>query len=271
MSSFGRVILFVVLVSLSSGCCMTRSCLTSGYGVHGGCGSECGDAGCGGTCSGARGCCLGLGCIGKLFSIADYGCGGCGETYYHDWISDPPCGDPCDCDGHYTGVPLSGDCGGCGSCGDCGGGACGSTCGADCGSCGDCGPSCGAPGTSCDSGCGSLPCGYYTGRLLYRTWTGLGQVLRGVRYGFLPSCGSCNAFSFADRCVSCSTDRYFGGAGMSSSCNSCGTDGMQSEPMMMTASPPSFPHVVESTPPVSVPNGRPPHPVVARRRGHLRP
>jgi hypothetical protein len=38
---------------------------------------------------------------------------GCGPKYCGAWFDNPPCGDPCDCYGGWTG-----GCGGCGGCGD---------------------------------------------------------------------------------------------------------------------------------------------------------
>ena len=45
----------------------------------------------------------------RLFEGAGCYGGGCGETYYGDWCSDPPdCCDPCDRLGNYTGGGVSG-------------------------------------------------------------------------------------------------------------------------------------------------------------------
>ena len=178
------------------------------------CGGNCGTAGCGGIARRPLGC-LGLGCVGKIFSIASYGCStpvygnnGCGEAYYHDWISEPPCADPCDGCGNWTGT----------ACGDCAGTTIvDPTCGAPiepaCGVPVE--PACGVESVieSCDSGCGgcnSCAMGHRNafqvpGRALYSTWTGVGGFLRGVRGGLFPSCRTCNAFSFSQSCVNCNT------------------------------------------------------------------
>lgn len=281
---------FALAALLSSGCCLTRPCGVVGrhYGAAG-----CGAAACG-ECSdspvipcrngcGPRPCLLGLRCIGKIFSIAHYGCtdcgsgiGGCGETYYHDWINDPPCNDPCDGCGHWT--P--------------GGAAC-STCADDPvvgtviePACGVAAPTCGAAG-GCLGTCGGI-CGYggrtafqIPGRLLYKTWLGLGGVVRGVRCGFLPACSHCNAFSLSDTCSSCmvSTTPDCSCAGATSSgCSTCGVastsvvgDGIG----WANNDYPGMPHQVVSnhranshrvvSNQMRVAHGRPPHKVVSDR------
>lgn len=157
----------LLIAVLSSGCacvesCCTDSCDFGGCGCtelcgsqsqpvvdslgqmsmewqnHGGCGGQCGNAGCTGcgllSCSnwGRRehfvdGC--GRPCYGPIASIAMMfrnslmSCG-CGELYVDEWLSDPPlCNDPCG-----TGCSACGECGpyvgpggGCGGCDGCGG------------------------------------------------------------------------------------------------------------------------------------------------------
>lgn len=219
MSPVHRIAIVTAIATLlSGGCCLTRpyggagpSCGLAGYGGSPGCGAaDCTSAGCD-SCGGGPtipcrdgacpvGSCLGLGCIGKLFNIASYGCtscasgGGCGEVYYHDWISDPPCADPCDGAGNWTGVAAGDSCGGCSDIG-CDGHVVVE-------------PGCGiADRGNVDYGgnsAGFKRSGFQmTGRTLYRTWMGVGGVFRGVRRGFAPTCGSCNAFSFSESCASC--------------------------------------------------------------------
>ncbi len=121
----------LVAISVSTGCCLTKSCGIPGTCQDGACGiggTTCRDAGlavsCADGCSAggcAHGCArpgslLGLHCIGKLFQMSCYGLGcgsGCGEVYWHDWISDPPRPDPCDTCGNWTGVVATNSCDGC--------------------------------------------------------------------------------------------------------------------------------------------------------------
>ena len=320
MSPFRKSILAIALLTLlSSGCCLTTHCGVGGcsdLGCAGACGGPgiggellAGDPTCGaaggyvasGVCdaSGSCGSCgptipckggcnsgglLGLGCIGKLFHIGSYGCGGCvgggcGETYYHDWINDPPCGDPCDCSGTtWTGVsagPCGSGCGGCSSGGV--GGYIEPGCGIAEPACGIAEPSCGA---SCGGTCGGGGCAAFNvpGRALYSTWTGFGGFLRGVRRGFLPHCENCNAFSFSHTCGSCAiADPSCGceiatnyGSGSvhphavgSGTCSTC------------TASTPTASHVVASnqhriphevvTRQIKTAHNRPPHKVLTKR------
>ena len=175
-------ILVAIAALLSSGCCLTTTCGVGGCAAtpcgggacdsFGGammtptCGApdctSCGvvEPGCGAPAGvGLLGCaqrsgCLGLGCFGKIFSIAGYGCStpiygnnGCGEAYYHDWINEPPCADPCDGCGNWTGIASGGVCGSCS-----GATAMDPTCGMADPTCGMADPVCGAPA---DPVCGS--------------------------------------------------------------------------------------------------------------------
>ena len=259
MSSLTKLTLAALLATLvGSGCCLTSPCLTTSCGAVGGaCGDccniptqpACGAASCDAPCGPAAcrpGGCLGLGCIGKLFNIASYGCtgcasGGCGGGYYHDWISDPPCADPCDGCGQYTGIASGGVCGSCtgvgvaASCGapeaSCAAPACGvptaePTCGVP--GCTDCvaapmmmaEPTCGLADGGCDGACGGSCVvgsgggggllGRYgnrsgfkvPGRAIYSTLGGVGGFFRELGRGLLPARGSCNAFS-GGACGSC--------------------------------------------------------------------
>lgn len=206
MSPLYQITIVTVLTTLlSSGCCCfttSHGCLTGGYSDVAGHGfAGCGvDSGCGSHCVGHGGC-LGLGCIGKLFSIAHYGCtgcpeaAGCGETYYHDWISDPPSPGTCDCDGNWTGSGTA--------CGACGGG------------CGDVivesgydvhasfAPGCEVPLASTHHSAYGGNGFHVPGRMLYSTWTGVGGLLRCVKHCLLPSCHNCHAFSVSHICSSC--------------------------------------------------------------------
>ena len=325
MTSHIKIGLLTALAALlSSGCCLTTSCGVggvgcgiapgaascgaAGYGAAPGCGvaPDCGGCdSCGGgpviPCrSGQHGGCLGLKCIGKLFNIASYGClsgcgggcgGGCGETYYHDWISDPPCPDPCDGCGNWNGA------------GSCAGGACGSGVGAvGCGvsSCGGgCADGCAVgPAPGCGAAMPAMGCGVsmhgggrtafsLPGRALYSTWMGMGGVLRGIRYGFLPKCRSCNAFSTSDYCGGCAGGMSV--AGPSCGCagvtmDGCSTCGVASTGTVVHSnvvhhggsnqfatgqlashqlSPGRVPHQV--TRQIRTAHGRPPHKVVADR------
>lgn len=215
MSAVHQTALAIFLTTvLSSGCCLTTSCGVAGggcgaagygapgcgiahvesVGCDGACGGSCGSCGPVIPCAGGKsaGGCLGLGCIGKLFSIASYGCtgcassgGGCGETYYHDWISDPPCANSCD------------------GCSSCSGGGVFTEPGYI--ESAHVEPGCGAAGGGCDAaGCSSCRSAFSVpGRAMYSTWTGVGGFLHGFRRGFLPSCNNCNAFSFSHSCGSC--------------------------------------------------------------------
>ena len=313
MSSLTKITIASLLATaLSSGCCLTSSCLTTNCGVAGGScgtagcgapglaepgcglpaggcdscagGAQCGDAGCG------PGACLGLGCIGKLFSISSYGCtgcaSGCGGNYYHDWISDPPCADPCDGCGSYSGISGSG------VCGSCTGGSVAASCGAPEPSCGlavaepTCGiaePTCGV--ASCDRSCGSGGGGLLgahssrggfkiPGRVIYSTLGGVGGIFRELRRGLLPSHGSCNAFT---------SYTGYGDCGSCGSCDSCVTVepgcGVEAAPSCgcvgATHSHPTTTHVVSSparTVSSRVANARVPHDVVTRsmRTAHKR-
>ena len=78
-----------------TGGCASCGCSSCGYGSGCGC-----DSGCG--CN--HGCFLQNWwncCFGWLGSPC--GCQGCGETYWNDWQSHPPCTDPCDCCGGWAG------------------------------------------------------------------------------------------------------------------------------------------------------------------------
>ena len=89
---------------------------------QGGCGTAHGCASCGCDsggcdscdCNSCGNCCNSCGCgFGRravrwcagLFKWPYPGtnCNGCGEWYLCDWISSPPCKDPCDCCGNYMG------------------------------------------------------------------------------------------------------------------------------------------------------------------------
>lgn len=295
---------------MSSGCCLTSTCSSSPYGGSVCGGSGCGDLGCtdagcdscgGGpampcTAGGPCGLGLGLGRFASLFKISNYGCygscggagnAGCGEVYYHDWISDPPCADPCDCDGHYTGVANAG-------CG-CGGGAVEASCGIaapsrgfqaepSCGlamgpTCGlASGPSCGVAGCdSCGGGGGGFSSGgcglgrgglvQVPGRILYRTFTGFGGLLRNFGTGLFPNHGACNAFTASgSSCVACQVQ----GAGGCAACESgeiyLGSNSGNPTPALLSgtsvANNSRVPHQVRKT---TGPVRRTPHPVVAQR------
>ena len=115
----------MVAICVGTGCCLTRPC-----GIPGNCGNEacgfggtaccdaqpavrCDDGGCGNGCG--NGCArlgslLRFRCLGRLLRMScnSLGCGsGCGEVYWHDWISDPPCPDPCDTCGNWTGMAVT--------------------------------------------------------------------------------------------------------------------------------------------------------------------
>lgn len=307
MSWLRRIFVIACLVAIAScsGCCLFSTCPGGGLGCDGvdpGCGLEsyyqggCTDGGCEGCGDGPvipcragaspGGCGLGLGCLGRLLGMTQ-GCNGCGETYYHGWINDPPCCDPCDGCGNYTGDPTGG-CGyggvGCDSCGLGGAVSYDPGCGM---AAGPVDPGCGVaePGCGLASGCDS--CGSYggrtafqvPGRAIYATWTGLGGALREFRRGFLPSCRNCNAFSLASSCSTCvmaepacgcgggGTDVYFGGAGAGNGgCSSCAQSNVVTQPGPALAQhrPGKLPHEVVSRG-MKATHGRPPHPVVANR------
>lgn len=292
-----KITVFAVLLGITSctGCCAFRSCATGGCGLESYYAGGCTDGGCDGCGDGPvipcrpgsqiRGCGLGLGCIGKLLGMAQSGCHGCGETYYHDWINDPPCCDPCDGNGNYTGGP-SGSCGGC----DCGGPGCAGI-GCDSGlstNCGcavsgmepGCGLSVGIPEPSCGLASECDSCGPYgrtgfqiPGRAIYATWTGVGGLFQEIRRGFLPSCRTCNAFSIADNCNMCSqgcaanagptypTGHASGGCTGCSQNVSIGHTGHQPH---VTQHAGRLPHQVVSKQ-VQVAHGRPPHKLVTDR------
>lgn len=280
------IVACLVAIASCSGCCAFRSCAGGGLG----CGLEsyyqggCTDGGCDGCGDGPvipcragatpGGCGLGLGCIGRLLGMVNAGCNGCGETYYHGWVNDPPCCDPCDSCGNWTGA-ASPSCG----CGEVGCNSCNSG--------GDCAaapsyvePSCGLA-VDCD------PCGgcrrsafQMPGRALYATWTGFGGLCRGFRCGFLPSCRTCNAFSISSSCNSCATgpacgvvgdpscgcgggtDVYFGGAG--GRCSSCAQHSVATQPILARHRSDQSPHGVVSHQ-VKVAHGRRPHKIVTSR------
>lgn len=266
MSSIRKIAIVTVIASMGTGCCLTRHCGLAGGGgrLMRGTAVDC-DAGacspagchsCGGgpviPCKGrAVGSCLGLGCIGKLFSIANYGCtscatgGGCGEVYYHDWISDPPCADPCDGLGNWTGH-TAGDC-----CSGCAGG------------CDSClvEPACGAAiGLGLGSGVRGRPTGFQvSGRALYATWMGVGGVFHGLRHSVAPTCSSCNGFSFSQSCAACSAGHspgaFHSGAPISTS---------EAVPVehAVAVDPPATSAVVQS---MRTSHGRPPHRVLTKR------
>ena len=281
-----------VAALFSSGCCLTTNCGTMGHGYSGlvydapSCGAACDASGDCGSYGPAVPCedgckvggCLGLGCLGKIFSIAHYGCGtacggGCGETYYHDWINDPPCSEPCDSSGQqWTG--LNGDCGGCSSCATAVEPGCGVV---------GCTTS-GCAGCEATVGCGSAGCGVadcggcagfqVPGRILYSSWMGVGGVLRCIRNGFLPHCSQCNAFSLSHHCTSCSTSGVgfvsdgvpveMGTISTSSSgnCANCTTGVHPSNEVYASAG--SLPHHVV-TRQIKTAHGRPPHKVLSKR------
>ncbi len=271
------------------------------------CGLESYGGGCGGcdSCGGGPvipctngtpgGCGLGLGCIGKVLGMLSCS-GGCGETYYHDWISDPPCCDPCDGCGNWTGEA------GAGGYGSCAGGGCTSGGGCLSGGC-TAAPTCGAPVFEPSCGCASAPtcgaaggCGYertsfqMPGRALYATWSGVGGLFRELRRGFVPSCQTCNAFSMSGHCNSCAStnpscscgvvssgscgggcnsgggDVYFGGAGAGTgACSTCShqvVSGNRGHTIAQTSG--QLPHHVV-TKQIKVAHGRPPHKVVSDR------
>ncbi len=267
---------FALAALLSSGCCLTRPCGVSRlHHGHAGCGTaacgECTDSPvipCRNGC-GPKPCHLGLGCLGKIFSISHYGCndcgpgiGGCGETYYHDWISDPPCNDPCDGCGHWA--P--------------GGSACNTCAGGPVGTVvepayGVAAPTCGAA-TGCIGTCGGI-CGYggrnafqVPGRLLYKTWMGMGGIVRGVRCGFLPACSRCHTFSLSHTCSNCMSvatpDCGCAGA-TSAGCSTCGVaTGSTVGVGLANSDYPGVPHRVVSDQ-MRLAHGRPPHKVVSDR------
>jgi|GEM_PF-1542452 len=336
MSSLSKLTFAMLLATLlGSGCCLTSSCLTSSCGVAGGscgtigCDGGCaggvaygggygevgcglpavGGGSCGGGCGGQVGCgpgaCLGLGCLGKIFNIASYGCtgcaSGCGGNYYHDWISDPPCADPCDGCGSYTGIGSGGVCGACAGSGAASCGLPGPTCGLPGPGCGLPGPTCGAAGygepgcglpgptcgaASCDGACGGSGCGaagrqafQAPGRLIYSTLGGVGGFFRELHRGLLPSHGACNAFtayapscgsSCGGGCSSCVAEPACGAIAPSCGCAgsaSCTTCNVVSTPVPSRTgglAKARIPHEVV-TRQMKVAHNRPPHKVLSQR------
>lgn len=295
MSWLHRITLIVGLafVASSSGCCLFSSCAGGKLGMAGpGCGLEtyyqggCSDGGCDGCGDGPvipcqdGGCksCLGmgLGCIGKLLGMT--GCNGCGETYLHGWVNDPPCCDPCDGQGNWIGPVSGGDC-----CGSVGCDACGVGVGVEpgCGAAAMIEPSCGsahvdgiAHGVAaggCDSRC-TKGCFRLPGRAIYATWTGMGGLLRELHRGLSPG--------YAHDCylAACNTTCE----GQSSACGHCAagtTYGVASNfgavsetivgPGVVTHSGVAraarrLPHDIVASE-MRMKHGRPPHPVVANR------
>ena len=229
----------VLAALLSSGCCLMSACGPCAGPV----------ANCDGACDGGPGC-LGMGCLGRLLHAASAGCtSGCGEVYYHDWISDPPCPDPCDIGtGSWTGAgPIAAheyvaEPG------------CGATVA------GPVGASCGA----CDSRCALQG----PGRLLFNTWTGVGGIARGIKHGLFAHHGRYSAWGHhasldCGGCDSCQSAVPSCGVPHCSTCS--------------TGVNPQFPHEVVSheTPsfrahetPSFRAHGRPPHKLLARRADH---
>ena len=177
----------LLLVCLSSGCCVTPVCMTGG-GACGSCGDgmitgECGSCSGGaqfpatcGTCT--TGNCGGLsGLVAPLLSTR-LACGsGCGGVYWNEWVSDPPvCCDPCD--------------------------DCGCWVGPRCDTC---------AGSSCEAAIRRGPLGI-VGAAWHGVTGAVGTVLHTGLYGYRTvGCG----------CAECSAEC----SGMSMGCDSCGSVG----------------------------------------------
>jgi len=69
----------------------------------GACDGSC-DSGCSDGCGAQCGCGAGQGLFRGQILNALCGCSGCdSELYWSEWHNDPPCCEPCDCCGNYTG------------------------------------------------------------------------------------------------------------------------------------------------------------------------
>ena len=268
-----------VAAACGSGCCLTQTC-----GNGGACGlpatqvvSSCDDGSCGsnacGTC-GRRECVPGLYCLARLLKCAP--CSeGCGEVYYHEWISDPPAGkDPCNCQGDWTGVPWEGPCGdptcdkGCG-------GMCGGMCGTSVGSgCGVAEPVYG-PSTTLDGGVGrGGMCMQRPGRILFTAWTRSGGFFRSIGRGIFPYHGyagypgPCGGNVCVGRCGgTCSvapspTNSFVACQGCPDDCGSCSTATANGDVITQATATAPRPVVSRS---LRAAHGRPPHRVVASR------
>jgi len=173
---------------------------------------------------------LGLGCFGKLLQFSSYGAcnDGCGEVYWHDWINEPPCPDPCDASGNWTDVAAT-------SCAREGPGLFSRP---------YLQPACGGPNFR------------RPGRLLFSSWTGLAGIGHHLRRGLLPpyNCSTCGD----ETCDSCTFGKVSYDAMAQAVCSGCG------DPNCTVVSDSSFP-INEVTQEFDRRYIRPPHPVLAER------
>ena len=253
MSKFPRLVISVVAVSmLSIGCRLTNPC---GLGVPCGRGScepavgsscGCGAASCNEACTspacggGCRiGPLLGLSKVRNLFRMYNCQTGGCGEVYWHDWISDPPCADPCDSCGNWTGAPAVASCGPRG------------------------------PGLFERPVLSSLPGGpnfRRPGRMLFSGWLGLSRFGQDLKRG-IPCCGSaagaCGGSLCGGCCTSCAGGDEYVGHGPRCACGGTAVvhdshDGSSSVSHSSQPHGTALQHFKET-------HGRPPHRVLADR------
>ena len=274
----------LAVMASSSGCCLFSNCAGGGMGggiagqgnalesyYQGGCDvpgcADCGDSRVLPHDGPVPGYGLGLGCIGKLLGMSHGPYVGCGETYYHSWVNDPPSCDPCDGYGNWTGIQAAAGCG-CGGvgCNQCELGAM-TGCGlANCNACGAAGR--------------GRPLFRIPGRTIYATWTGVVGLVHGL-HGFFPTCHHCNSFSLTSACGDCTVVPSCGcaspspdcgcvgvvdsqcGCGVGSDCPSCTqSTGLPQDVMAQTTG--KLPHAIVRAE-MKMNHGRPPHQVLSNR------